>query len=358
MDQRAMRMNANLADQGSFGMLQLPPHHSDDPSHHHHLTNILGQNIPGKNISGQNIQDKIYQTKVPGQNISDNMYQKKYNDQNIPCKIYQTKYTGQNIPYQLQTNQMLDVSVRFRIRVRIRIRAECATEESSKHPMTAYVRVYFKLKYTGYILSGIFCLVYIVRYVLSQHLLSGIFCSVRFLKLFYYLFYIPPSCANTLERSAGSRVCDFGPFSGFQLCLRSSVCYRTPSLQPKYKTTGVNYTALHDHSLQQPYSAQPTLLACQCRGPRIQSQICSGDRGIEPRTLRTSRRVCNHQTTKSSYLVRICFVRYILSGYVLFGIFCLDIFCPGLFCPGIFYPSTENAHFNRVLQFNRPSFLR
>ena len=26
-----------------------------------------------------------------------------------------------------------------------------------------------------------------------------------------------------------------------------------------------------------------TLLACQCRGPRIKSQICSGDRGIEPR---------------------------------------------------------------------------
>ena len=64
--------------------------------------------------------------------------------------------------------------------------------------------------------------------------------------------------------------------------LRLFVCYRTPSLQPKYQTTAVNYTALYDHSLLQPYTAQPTLLACQCRGPRSKSQICSGDREIEP----------------------------------------------------------------------------
>ena len=71
-------------------------------------------------------------------------------------------------------------------------------------------------------------------------------------------------------------------------------------LQPKYQTTGVNYTALYDHSLLQPYSVQSTLLACQCRGPRIKSQMCLGDWGIETRTLRTSSRVYNHQTTRAS----------------------------------------------------------
>ena len=52
----------------------------------------------------------------------------------------------------------------------------------------------------------------------------------------------------------------------------------------------------------QQYSAWPKLLACQCRGPRVKSQICSGDRRIEPRTLSTSSRVCNHQTTKATYI--------------------------------------------------------
>ena len=87
---------------------------------------------------------------------------------------------------------------------------------------------------------------------------------------------------------------------GFQLPLRSSVCNRTPRLQPKYQTTGVNCTALCGHSQVQPYSAQLTVLACQCRGPRIISQICSGDRGIEPRTLRISSRVFNHSTTQAT----------------------------------------------------------
>ena len=41
-----------------------------------------------------------------------------------------------------------------------------------------------------------------------------------------------------------------------------------------------------------------TLLACQYKGSRIKSQICSGDLGIEHWTLCTSSRVYNHQTTK------------------------------------------------------------
>ena len=71
----------------------------------------------------------------------------------------------------------------------------------------------------------------------------------KFIYLFIIGFYIPPTCANTSARSAGSRVWYLGPFSGFLLRLRSSICYRTPSLQPKYRTTGVHYTSLHDHSL-------------------------------------------------------------------------------------------------------------
>ena len=51
------------------------------------------------------------------------------------------------------------------VRARVRIRAEWATAESLKHHMAAYVWVYFKLKYTRYILDGIFCPVYFVRYI-------------------------------------------------------------------------------------------------------------------------------------------------------------------------------------------------
>ena len=53
-------------------------------------------------------------------------------------------------------------TVRVSVRVRVRIIAEWETKESPKHPMAAYVRVYFKLKYTGYIFGGIFCSVYFV----------------------------------------------------------------------------------------------------------------------------------------------------------------------------------------------------
>ena len=54
----------------------------------------------------------------------------------------------------------VSVSVVVRVRVRVRVRAKWATEELPK-AMAAYVRVYFKLKYTGYV--GIFCPVYFVR---------------------------------------------------------------------------------------------------------------------------------------------------------------------------------------------------
>ena len=79
--------------------------------------------------------------------------------------------------------------------------------------------------------------------------------SSKFKFIYLLLLYIPLSLANTSERSAGSRVWCLGPFSGIYLRLRSSVCYRTSSLQPKYQTAGVSYTTLYDHSLLQPYSA-------------------------------------------------------------------------------------------------------
>ena len=104
---------------------------------------------------------------------------------------------------------------------------------------------------------------------------------IIFIYLFiYYWIYIPSSRANTSEWSAGSRVWYLGLFTGFQVRFKSFVCYRMSSLQPKYQTTGVS-TTLHYTitACVQPYSVQPTLLACQCRGPRIKSQICSGDPG-------------------------------------------------------------------------------
>ena len=116
--------------------------------------------------------------------------------------------------------------------------------------------------------------------------------------LFMIGFYILSICANTSEPSAGSQVWCLGPFSDFQLRLRSSVCYRTPSLQPKYETTGVNYTALYDYILLQLYSVQPTLVACPCRGPRNKFNMLERP-GIEPWTLCTSSRVYNHQTTQA-----------------------------------------------------------
>ena len=65
------------------------------------------------------------------------------------------------------------IRVSVSIRVRVGVRAEWATEESPKHPMAAYVRVYFKLKYTEYVFDGIFCPIYFFRYILF-----GIFCPV------------------------------------------------------------------------------------------------------------------------------------------------------------------------------------
>ena len=118
----------------------------------------------------------------------------------------------------------------------------------------------------NFTISFTFCDIYIYIYIYI------------YLFIYYWIYiYIPSSRANK-ERSAGSRVWYLGPFTDFQLRLRSS----TPSLQPKYQTTGVDYTALYDHSLLQPHSAQPTLLACQCRGPRIKSQICSGTGELNP----------------------------------------------------------------------------
>ena len=86
-------------------------------------------------------------------------------------------------------------------------------------------------------LAYIYIYIYIILYL-----------NIYFLFI-YYWNYIPTLCANTSEWSAGSQVWYLGPFAGFELRLRSSVCYRTPSLQHKYQTTGVNYTALCGHSL-------------------------------------------------------------------------------------------------------------
>ena len=83
---------------------------------------------------------------------------------------------------------------------------------------------------------------------------------MRFI-LFYLFIYLVMGFIyrpHVLTPESGRQIRESGtqaPSRVFNLRLRSSVCYRTPSLQPKYQTTGVNYTALYEHSLLQPYSA-------------------------------------------------------------------------------------------------------
>ena len=60
----------------------------------------------------------------------------------------------------------------------VRFRVEWATEESPKHPMAAYILVYFE--YTGCIFDGKFYPVYFVRYILSGMFCPGTFCPVYF----------------------------------------------------------------------------------------------------------------------------------------------------------------------------------
>ena len=81
--------------------------------------------------------------------------------------------------------------------------------------------------------------------------------NTKFIYFIYLFIFINGFIyrSHVLTSRSCSRVWYLGPFSGFELRLRSSVCYRKPSLQPKCKTTGVNYTALYDHSLLQPYCA-------------------------------------------------------------------------------------------------------
>ena len=65
------------------------------------------------------------------------------------------------------------------------IRAEWATEELPKQPMAAYVWVYFKLKYTGYIFDGI----YFFRYILSGMFCPDMFCPVCFVREYFVWVY-------------------------------------------------------------------------------------------------------------------------------------------------------------------------
>ena len=88
---------------------------------------------------------------------------------------------------------MIMVSIRIRVRVRIRVRADWAAEELPKHAMAAYVRVYFKLKYTGYIFDGVFYLIYFITYIFPEYffryILSGMFCPDTFCPV-YFVWYV------------------------------------------------------------------------------------------------------------------------------------------------------------------------
>ena len=124
---------------------------------------------------------------------------------------------------------------------------------------------------------------------------------------FFYLFiigfiyrpYMLTPRSGRQVRESGTQA----PSQGFSSASDRPFVFERLVCNLSTQTTGVNYTALYDHSLLQSYSAQPTLLACQCRGPIIKSQMCSGDRGIEPLTLRTGNPVYNYQTTKAFLFV-------------------------------------------------------
>ena len=127
--------------------------------------NIPGQNIPGQKYTEQYIPDKIYQTKGTWTKHT-NMYRTKFTGQNIPDKIYRKIHIISCRPIRRST-------LVLGLGLGLGARAEWATEESLKHPMAVYVRIYFKLKYTLYIFDGIFCSIYFVWYILT-----GLFCPV------------------------------------------------------------------------------------------------------------------------------------------------------------------------------------
>ena len=106
-------------------------------------------------------------------------------------------------------------------------------------------------------------------------------------------FYMPPTSANTSERSAGSRFWYLGSSRVFScasdrpFAIERQVC--SLSTKPQL-STALHYTITVCYNRT---AHSQTLLACQCR-PENKSQTCSCDRGIGPRTLHTSSRVCNH----------------------------------------------------------------
>ena len=101
--------------------------------------------------------------------------------------------------------------------------------------------------------------------------------------IYLLLVFIYHSCANTLQQSAGRESDAYAPsrvfncISDHPFVIKCQVCNLSSKSQ-------VSITLHYAISLLQPYNTQPTLLACQCRGPKVKFQICSGNQGFEPRT--------------------------------------------------------------------------
>ena len=199
-------------------------------------TKYTGQNMPGQNILRPIIRDKIY---------PDNTYQTKYTGQNMPDKIYL-------ISCRSIRPQTVDVSIRVRVKFsfRVSVRAERATEKSQKYPMAVYVRVYFKLKYTGYIFNGIFCPVYFVWYICQVYFV-GIYCSLCFLPVPFILYilwgkflsgyvlsgYILCVCAlcNMCERLMHSKeLLDVSSLLLAHDCVKYCICPRFSALRGQF----------------------------------------------------------------------------------------------------------------------------
>ena len=82
----------------------------------------------------------------------------------------------------------------------------------------------------------------------NRYLFIYLFYNILFI-YFFIVFYIPSTCANTLEQSAYSRVWYLSPFSEFQLRLsRPFVTERlvcTPSTKPQLSTTRHNTNTVY-----------------------------------------------------------------------------------------------------------------
>ena len=158
--------------------------------------------------------------------------------------------------------------------------------------MAAYVRVYFKLKYTAYsfdgifcsvyfvwyILSSIFCPVYIIRYVLSRYLLSRIFCPVCFVRICFVRYTLSgfPLCGYVL--------------SGYVLSGYVLSGYIVQIYFIKISFILAPHTANHDASYSEPWRLiQRTMTPMTYKRPPCRRGVHEGLNSVKRTLFRTKR---------------------------------------------------------------------